>query len=82
MLVDHSDAGVYRVLGRIQFEAVPIQINLSLVLCVQPVQNLHQSTLTGAVFAEQAVYLAVLDGQVYVVVRYHAGELLQNVFHL
>ena len=56
--------------------------DLALVGAVQPVEDVHERRLAGAVLAEEGVDLALLDGQVDVVVGDHAGEPLRDAAKL
>ena len=58
VLVHHSDAGRDGVLGRMELDALPVEQDLALVRLQQPVQDVHQGRLAGAVLAEQGVHLA------------------------
>ena len=45
-------------------DLLPVDEDLSFVGRVQPVEDVHQGRLAGAVLAQQPQYLARLDGQV------------------
>jgi len=50
--------------------------DLALVGLVEPVEDVHQGRLAGAVLAQQRVHLAGLDGDVDVVVGHQVAEAL------
>ena len=49
---------------------------------IEPVEDVHQRALAGAVFSQQGVDLPLLQGQVDVVVGQHAGETFGDVAQL
>ena len=48
---------------------------------MEAVENLHQRAFARAIFAEQRVNFARLDGQIHIVVREHARKALHDVSH-
>jgi hypothetical protein len=52
MLVHHPDARGNGVLGGVELYRLPIEEDLALVGLQQPVQDVHQRGLAGAVLAE------------------------------
>ena len=74
MLVHHADPGGDRVLGRPDGHGLAVEPYLALVRLHQPVEDVHQRRLAGAVLAEQGADLAGLDGQVDVVIGHEAAE--------
>ena len=74
MLVHHADPGGDRVLGRPDGHGLVVEPYLALVWLQQPVEDVHQRCLAGAVLAEQGADLAGLDGQVDVVIGDEAAE--------
>jgi hypothetical protein len=58
VLVHHPDAGRDGVLRRGELDLLAVQQDLALVGLQQPVQDVHQGRLAGAVLAEQGVHLA------------------------
>ena len=58
VLVDHADAGGHRVAGPGERHGRVVDEDLALVGVVQPVEDVHQRGLAGAVLAEQRVDLA------------------------
>ena len=74
MLVDHGQSGLDCVTGSGDVCWLPGQEHLSLVLVVEPVEDLHQGAFPGAVFAEQCVDLPGLDVEVHRVVGQHPWE--------
>ena len=57
-------------------------LDLALVRVVEPVEDVHQRRLAGAVLAEQGVDLALAEVEVDVVVRDDPGKALRDVAHL
>ena len=53
---------------------LPFEQDLALVGCVEPVEDVHQRRLAGAVLAQQRVHLAAAQVEVDVVVGEHARE--------
>ncbi len=56
--------------------------NLAGVGPVEPVEDVHQRRLAGAVLAEERVHFALAELEVDVVVGDDAGELLRDPAHL
>ena len=82
MLVHHADAARDRISGGGEGNLLPLEVDLAGVRVVQPVEDVHQRRLAGAVLAEQGVYLTAQQLEVNVVVREHAGELLGDAVQL
>ena len=83
VLVDHADAagdGVRR--ARRSVTGVAVEQDLALVRAGQPVEDVHQGGLAGAVLAEQGVDLAGPDVEVDVVVGDDARIALGDAAHL
>ena len=76
VLVHHPDPALDRVLGRRERRLLPVEEDLPRVRVVEPVEDVHQRRLAGAVLAEQRMHLAGGDVEVDVVVGEHAGEAL------
>jgi hypothetical protein len=76
VLVDHADAGSDRVARAAERHRPVVNQDLALVGLVEPVQDIHERRLAGAVLAEQPVNLTGLHEQVDVLVRDHAREAL------
>ena len=68
--------------GEAMLDGLAVEQDLALVRGEQPVQDVHERALAGAVLAEQGVDLARLDGQVDAVVGDDAGEALGDAAHL
>ena len=62
--------------GRAETRRLAVDQDLALVRLEEPVEDVHQRGLAGAVLAEQAVDLTRLDGQVDVVVGDERAEAL------
>ena len=69
---------VDRVLRRGERDLLAVEQDLARVRVVQPVEDVHQRRLAGAVLAEQRVHLALAELEVDVVVGEHPGELLRD----
>ena len=69
-------------LGEPSCTGLPAITDLALVRVVEPVEDVHQRRLAGAVLAEQGVDLALPQVEVDVVVRDDAREALRDVAHL
>jgi hypothetical protein len=74
VLVHHPDAGRDGVLGRGKVDRLPVQQDIALVGLQQPIQDVHQGRLAGAVLAEQGVHLARGHGQIDPVVGHQRAE--------
>ena len=61
---------------------LPVEQDLALVGLVEPVEDVHQRRLAGAVLAEERVHLALAQVEVDVVVREDAGEALRDAAEL
>ena len=82
MLVHHPDPLLDRVAGRVHHDRLAADPDLPLVRRVEPVEDVHQRRLAGAVLAEQRVHLAAPQVEVDRVVRDDAGEALGDAAHL
>ena len=82
MLVHHPDPGLDRVAGGAEGDRLSVQQDLAGIRAVEPVEDVHQRRLAGAVLAEQRVHLAAPDVEVDVVVGDDARELLADPAHL
>ena len=69
-------------LGDAEAHRLPVDRDLALVRVVEPVEDVHQRRLAGAVLAEQRVHLALAEVEADVVVGDDAGEALRDVAHL
>ncbi len=78
VLVHHSDAARDRVLGRVDSHRLALDPDLALVRVVEPVEDVHQRRLSGAVLAEQRVNLAPAKIEVDVVVGEDPREVLRD----
>ena len=82
VLVHHADAGLDRGARRAELDRLPRDHDLALVGVVQPVEDVHQGRLAGAVLAEQRMHLALAEVEADVVVRDDARKALRDVAHL
>ena len=64
MLVHHPDTGVDRSARRAEAHRLPADLDLALVRVIEPVEDVHQRRLAGAVLAEQRVHLALAEVEV------------------
>ncbi len=74
VLMHHADAGAHRVAGALEVLDDVVQEDDAVVCAVQPVQNVHQGRLAGAVLAEEAVDLPGFHHEIDVVVRDEGAE--------
>src|SRR5690606_7215470 len=81
VLVHHADAEVDRVAGAADRDLLAVHEDLAGVGLLEPVEDLHQRRLAGAVLADQRVDLAPLDLEVDVVVREDEPEALGDAPH-
>ena len=77
VLVDHADAEVDRLGGRVDLDRLAVDEHLALVGVVEPVEDRHQGRLAGAVLPQQGVHLAALQVEVDPVVGYDRAEPLR-----
>src|SRR5205823_6309027 len=56
--------------------------DLAAVRLDDPVQDVHQRALAGAVLADECVDLALADLEIDAIVREHAGKLFRHALHL
>ena len=82
VLVHHPHAGPDRRARSAQTHGVPLDHDLALVGVVEPVEDVHQRRLAGAVLAEQRVDLALEQVEADVVVGDDPREALRDVPHL
>ena len=82
VLVDHVDATIDRVGWAGDRDRRPVQEDLALVRGREPVEDVHERRLAGAVLAEQSVDLAGTDLEVDAVVRHDPGVPLRDAAHL
>ena len=82
MLVDHADAAGDGVGRPGELDLLAVEQDLALVRPGEPVEDVHQRGLAGAVLAEQRVDLAGPDLEVDVVVGDHARVPLRDATHL
>ena len=78
VLVHHPDPVLDRGPRRAEHGRLAVDQDLALVGVVEPVEDVHQRRLAGAVLAEQRVHLALAQVEVDVVVRDDAGEALRD----
>ena len=76
VLVHHPDPGGNRAVRRADVGRLAVQQDLALVGPVEPVEDVHQRRLAGAVLAEQCMHLAGAEIEVDVVVREHTRKAL------
>jgi hypothetical protein len=78
VLVHHADPALDRVLRGVERDQLAPDPNLACVGPVQPVQDVHERGLSGAVLSEKRVYFSPAKVEVDVIVREGAGELLRD----
>jgi hypothetical protein len=76
MLMHHRDAGVDGIAGRVEFDRLAEQGDLTLVRSIETGEDVREGRLAGAVLAEQRVNLAGGCLEVDVLVRDDRGESL------
>ena len=82
VLVDHPEAGGDRVPRGAERHRPPVDEDLPGIGLVQPVEDVHQRALPGAVLAEEGMDLAGREGEVDAVVGDDAGEPLDDAAEL
>ena len=81
VLVDHGQPGEHGVARVLESDRLTVDQNLALIGVIQPEEDVHQGRLAGAVFAEQGVDLALLDGELDAVVGNDTGESFDDSPH-
>ncbi len=74
VLVHHADARGHRVARAAELHRLVVDQDLPLGGLVEPVEHVHQCGFAGAILAEQAVDLPVIDHQVYALVGIEGTE--------
>ena len=82
VLVDHADAASDGIRWPRDIDGLAVEQDLALVGTRQPVQDVHEGRLAGAVLAKQGVDLSAPYIQAYVVIGDDAGIALGNAAHL
>ena len=73
--------GVEGVARRVEANRLAVQLDVALVLPVEPGEDVRERRLPGAVLTEEGVHLARCRLERHVVVREHAGEALRDPAH-
>ena len=81
VLVHHADPRVERVARRVEADPLAPELDLTLVLPVEPGQDVRERRLPRAVLAEERVHLAVGGLEADAVVRHDAGKPLGDSGH-
>ena len=81
VLVHHADARVEGVAWRVEADPLAPQLDLTLVLPVEPGQDVRERRLPGAVLAEECMHLARRGLEADAVVRHDAGKPLRDSGH-
>ena len=81
LLEDHADAEGSGVVGRADLDRRAVDRDLPFVRRVDPLQDLHQGRLAGAVAADQGVDLALAQVEIDPVQDADAGEALADPGH-
>ena len=79
MLVNHSDSGIDRVLGRHHGHRFASDADLALVGDQHPIQDLHQGGLSRAILPHHRMNIPFPHGQINPVVGYHARKTLGDL---
>ena len=82
VLVHHADPRVDRLARRVDAQRFAVQPKLALVRVVEPVEDVHQRGLAGAVLSEKCVHFALAQVEVDPVVRHHSREALGDPLEL
>ena len=81
MLVHHADAGIDGVAGIVHVDLFPVDQDIAGGGLEQAVELVHQRRLARAVFAEDRVDFAFVDGEVDAVVGHKIAEAFDDVAH-
>ncbi len=81
MLVDHADPVVDGVVHTGELHLLAAHADRSGIGLVEPEDDVHERALSGAVLAEEAVDLALIEREVDVLVGDHARERLGHTAH-
>ena len=76
MLLDHCDAARHRVFWGMDLLRHAVDEDLSLILGIQAVEDLHDRAFSGAVFAQQRNDLSGVDRKADVLVGCDLGKIL------
>ncbi len=74
MLMHHTDAEVNRIQRAVDLSLLPPNGYLSLIRRIEPVEDIHQSCLSGAVLPQQSQDLALIERQIHMIVGQYSGE--------
>ena len=80
-LIDRRDAQGLGILGAPDFNRLPIEEDLALVLGIGAGQDLDQGRLAGPVLAQQGMHLTFPDGEIHPFQRLDTGEGFANALH-
>ena len=75
-LKNNADAGLDRLAIVVKAALLAVDKNIALVRLINAAHDFHQRRFAGAVFAQQGVHFAALNGQIDAVQRLHAGKAL------
>ncbi len=78
VLEDHADAEALGIVGALDMDLATVPEDVALVRPHQPIDDLHQRRLAGAVLPDDGVDLARRDAQVDAAIGHHAGVALAN----
>ncbi|MBM2823839.1 MAG: hypothetical protein HW413_2585 [Thermoleophilia bacterium] len=81
VLMNHSDAGVKRVTGRMEVHWLPVEVDLTPVGPVEPCEDVRQGRLARAVFPEQRVHFPNGHLEADIVVRQDSRKTLGDTGH-
>jgi hypothetical protein len=81
VLVNHTDAVLFAVFGRINGNLIAVDENTSAIGLINTRKHIHQRGLARAVFAQQRKNLAALDVKIDVAVRNDTAKRFCDVSH-
>ena len=81
VLVDHADPGVEGVARGVEANRLAVQLDVALVLPIEPGEDVRERRLPGAVLTEEGVHLSRRRLEAHAVVGEHAGEALRDPVH-
>ena len=81
MLMHHANSKLNCLIRFADFGRLSAPENLTSVLAIQTIQNIHQSGLAGAIFTKQRMNFSFCNGKIYMIYCPDPRELLHNPLH-
>jgi hypothetical protein len=81
MLMDHPNSDPDGIRGRSKSSFFSKHCYTPFIRMIEPIENIHQRRLAGAILSQEAMYLANLQIEVDFVVCNYAGESLYDSTH-